>query len=237
MFAHVVLHVCLGTESNEEMAVFLVDKGADVTTVIQDRSLLLIAAMKEWRGLFTACLRHGGDLLTLSTKGRLITVTAAQSGWLWIFEAIYDVLNAEGTLSLATIVNQTQPSNGLWPLFMSVYSRHHDITDFLLFKMNANPNLQEPDHKRTCLHYAILNGDLISCKLLVKAGADVSIRSEDRQSCPLDFAINQNNRDIAIFLVEECGADIHSPIEPGVPGSPKRYEGVRINPRICSFTF
>eukprot|EP00931_Biecheleriopsis_adriatica_P097080 TRINITY_DN7083_c1_g1_i1.p1 TRINITY_DN7083_c1_g1~~TRINITY_DN7083_c1_g1_i1.p1 ORF type:complete len:317 (-),score=73.88 TRINITY_DN7083_c1_g1_i1:168-1118(-) len=105
----------------------------------------------------------------------------------------------------------------------------------LLLAAKANPNLQDvdpdfdpnftsttfgdhPEH-RTPLHYACLQGDLESSRLLVQRRADLNIQDGQRKT-PLHLAIEEDHEIIIDFLLE-CGAAVDlCSLESGMKNSP-----------------
>jgi ankyrin repeat protein len=212
--------VMFGANPDEALAVMLVDADGGVDpnyTLVATGSTIIHAAasIKQWLALFSACLRRGGDPLIECKSGTLLSCTIAQNDQRDFLAA----LRSARPQDCATILNARQTRQDTWPLFHSCLRRNHAMTALLL-ECGADPNLTATDNGRSCLHVSVLEGDLYTCRLLVRHGADVSATSKDRLSRPLDFAIHKKNKDIAAFLVE-CGADPYLKIEAEVAGSPQ----------------
>jgi ankyrin repeat protein len=212
-----------GNHASEEMSCLLIKYGVNPNSLLHNGTgsvTLSAVVQKQWIKLFDVCLEHGGDCLVPSSMGTHLLCYAAQEDNREIVPIIVKHCgNREHRL--LSILNARQPREPKsWPLWVSVHNRNHEFTRQLL-EAGADPDMQVISDSRSCLHCAVLNGDFLTVRMLVEHGANVNIKSADKVCRPLDFAINKNNNDIALYLVEK-GSDPNAPLD-DVPGSPQSY--------------
>lgn len=216
------LECCLvqTSESYENIACCLIENGFNVDLVLPqwERTVLHAACGQSvaYRRLASVCIRKGADPTIACSNGTLILCNLVQQRE---SDLILELISSqkkklgENSTEFRDFINAKQEANGHWPLLLAVSNGDHTIISLLLGN-GASPNLLCEDG-RSCLHIAALAGDIVACKLLVGAGADVSVRSRDSLPTALDFAINRSHNGVAVFLVLS-GADLESKINSAV---------------------
>lgn len=211
----------------EKIAIFLVENGVPLDIILpQYGCTILHAACRRGFGypcLVSTCIALGADPTIQCAEGTLVLCNLAQERnheMITVLISAYKEKVGGMSDSFYNFIRKKQSANGHWPLLLAVSNQDH-ATISLLLSSSADPNTV-CDDGRSCLHIAALAGDLVTCKLLVGAGADLSLRSLDPLPTALDFAINQNHVEVATFLVLS-GADLESRISSD-PYSPSSIE-------------
>ena len=90
--------------------------------------------------------------------------------------------------------------NGYLPLHNAAINRNSDVVKELV-KHTADIDLQEKTLGNTALHIAAINGDLISSKTLVEAGAKTGSRNNSGK-IPADYAVKYGYTDLVKYFVD-----------------------------------
>ena len=77
-----------------------------------------------------------------------------------------------------------------------------------ILSCRVSPNVHHGRHNQTPLHYAVLNHNAESSKLLLERGAEIEARTINNQT-PLHLAATRNSTEIAQILLEH-GAEIEA---------------------------
>lgn len=139
----------------------------------------------------------GGDLNVPDVHGCTLLYKAAFQGNVKLFKALWEV----GARTNLDVVD----SWGRTLLCRAVENKDLEIVEALL-AAGANPNVKERQG-RSAIHYAVLNGDENSIRLLARNNADLhavgGVRLEDGAFTPLGLAIFQHNARIVQTLLDE----------------------------------
>ncbi len=101
-------------------------------------------------------------------------------------------------------LNKKNPDNQT-PLYIAVANKHKPIVEYLLSK-GANISEKNGEYGSSALHKACASGALDIAKVLVNAGADVNLKSDEGYT-PLSNAVS-NNKQITVKYLISNGANI-----------------------------
>ncbi|MCS5710092.1 ankyrin repeat domain-containing protein [Candidatus Berkiella aquae] len=199
---------------NEQLAMMLVAQyGANPNEMIQDQSALHFAATQNWPQLTNALLKHGADT-TLTCQNE----TPVDAAIRLRHKAVLQVYkNFEQSAPAHHLLSKHKTPNS------SVFSWHTAAKLNDLEQMNAleslNIDCNAFDRQMgTPLHYAITCGQLEAVSRLLRNGADVSIKLNNRDimehACHLARLAPVNHLKIIEMLINE-NVHLHSSINRG----------------------
>ena len=88
--------------------------------------------------------------------------------------------------------------NGNTPITLAYRRGFLKIFQFLIHYLDINVR---DSNGNTALHYALLNEDIPTIKLLIEQGAKITLKNNDEESV-LDMAMFKKNKDLMFFLLE-----------------------------------
>jgi len=162
---------------NEDVAAFLLSRGADVNARGEfDDPPLLYAAATARKDLVGLLLTRGAEVDARDKFGTAAIHNAAR----WGHRDVVALLLAHGA-----DVN-TRKENGFTPLHLSARDGHREVVQFLL-ESSADVNTKS-DIDKTALHEAVRKGRTNIADLLLASGADVNARERGSGYTPLHRA-------------------------------------------------
>lgn len=196
--------------------------------------LLMEAVEAEDAAEVARLLEGGANPDVEDGRGNAALARAARDGQLEIVQLLLDAgadVNSTGTYGLGTDdaaielaanyghlaivelliahgadVNQEDSEYGVTAIGAAAWYNHDEVVRLLLEK-GADPNwVSDWNLGETPLHWAAFNGSLESAELLLDAGVDVNIETEDGRT-PLMTMGNLNARGVIIPFLLEHGAD------------------------------
>mmetsp|Transcript_18567 Transcript_18567/g.30940 ORF Transcript_18567/g.30940 Transcript_18567/m.30940 type:complete len:349 (+) Transcript_18567:108-1154(+) len=113
-------------------------------------------------------------------------------------------------------VNDVIGCNGMSALYIACQEGFTDMAALFISK-GADCNVATTDQDNcTPLHIAAQFGHLKIIKLLVKNGANVNVKKKNDGVTPLFLAVRTLHEDIALYLIQEGGADVTATLHNGV---------------------
>lgn len=170
-----------------DIAGLLVDAGADVNTIDEDRTALYVAAEEGHVGLTEFLIANGADV-NFSRLGPI------NPGATSLFAAAY-----QGHLEVAKLlvgagadVNASRTDDRSSPLYIACNQGHLEVVAFLLAN-GAAADIATSDNGATALYAAAFHGHLAVAEALIAAGADVDRVSTGNGGTPLYAAAEEGH--------------------------------------------
>jgi len=156
--------------NRKEVVRYLVSKGADASAIGGDlQSTPLHWATRQGHlAMVVLLVSFGADPSILDGEGCNCLHLAAQFG----HTALVAYLVCRGTVDI-----NASDINGMTALMWSSYRISTNDPTRLLINLGASINLQDLKHRNTALHWAVYSRNSNAVSLLIKAGADLSIRN------------------------------------------------------------
>ncbi len=172
-----------------DIAKVLVNAGADVNLKSTEGLTPLFIAVQK---------NHKPVVKYLLSKGARIDEKSEEYGRTALYIACVESLDIVKMLVDAGADVNLKSNMGIAPLFVAVRSKHILIAKYLLSK-GARINEKNGKNGETALYQACFGGSLDIVKVLIDAGADVTITNAQGKT-PLDVAIENNHQEIVHYL-------------------------------------
>ncbi|XP_057318733.1 ankyrin-1-like [Microplitis mediator] len=166
----------------------LIERGANINTIYNNQTALIIAVEKENLKIAKLLIRNKADINIEVAVAKTALSAAIIKGNFVIFKMLVDA-----------IADLNSPN--LLPLHLAVLQDNYDFTEYLV---SSGADVDSLDSRRqTPLHIAVTKKNKKIINLLLKNNADVNVFDDDNLS-PLKIAVINGNKEIVELLLDKA---------------------------------
>ncbi|XP_057319236.1 putative ankyrin repeat protein RF_0381 [Microplitis mediator] len=166
----------------------LIEQGADVNSIYNNQTLLIIAVENGNMKIVELLIRNKADINIEVAAAKTALSAAIIKGNFVIFKMLVDAIAGLNSLNLL-------------PLHLAVLQENYEFTEYLI---SSGANVNSLDGRRqTPLHISVTKKNKKIINLLLKNNADVNVFDDDNLS-PLKIAVINGNEEIVELLLDKA---------------------------------